>query len=142
MQQVPDKSSFQIILQSDNEDNLSEYWQNQCWYLYDELSKALPEGSIKPLTLESDARERADMLTLFSHTIITEITAKIFVEIIFEAIKNWHYYRPDANIEIKCPDGSIVKITNKSLPKLEECLNENPHLSICEAVSLLKNSAE
>jgi len=53
MEQIPHKNSFQIILQSDNEDDLSEYWQDQCWYLYDELSRALPESSIKPLTLES-----------------------------------------------------------------------------------------
>lgn len=142
MEQVPDKSSFQIVLQSDNEDDLSEYWQNQCWYLYDEISRALPEGSIKPLTLESDTGERADIITLFSHAIVIEITAKIFVEIVFEAIKNWHYYRPDASIEIKCPDGSTVKITKKSFPKLEKYFNENPNLSICEAVSFFNNTAE
>ena len=57
MEQIPDKSSFQIILQSDKVDNLSEYWQDQCWYLYDEISRALPKGSIKPLTLEGSGRK-------------------------------------------------------------------------------------
>lgn len=139
MEQFPHKNSFQIILQSDNEDNLSEYWQDQCWYLYDELSRALPESSIKPLTLESSTGERAD-ITIFFHTIIIEITAKIFVEIVFEAIKNWHYYRPESNIEIKCPDGSIVKITKQSIPELQKYFDENPHFSICEFVSLFNNS--
>lgn len=139
MEQVFDKSSFQIILQSDNVDNLSEYWQDQCWYLYDEISRTLPEGSIKPLTLEGGVGEKADAITLFSHAIIIEITAKLFVEIVFEAIKNWHYYRPEANIEIKCPDGSTVKITNQSMQKLQKYFDENPLLSICDAVNLLKN---
>jgi hypothetical protein len=141
MEQILDKSNFQITLQSDDEDNLSEYWQGQCWYLYDELSRALPEGSIKPLILESSKGERADIITLF-HAIIIEITAKIFVETVFEAIKNWYYYRPEANIEIKCPDGSTIKITNQSIPALQKYFDENPHLSICEAVSLFNNSAE
>lgn len=145
MEQVSDKSNFQIILQSDNEDDLSEYWQGQCWYLYNELSRALPEGSIKPLTLESSTGERADIITLFSQAIIIEITAKIFVETVFEAIKNWHYYRPEANIEIKCPDGSTIKITKQFIPTLQKYFDENqkyfdenPQLSVCEAVSLLK----
>jgi len=129
MEQVPDKISFQIRLQSDNEDDLSEYWQGQCWYLYDELSRALPEGSIKPLTLGGSTGERADITILF-HAIIIEITAKIFVEIVFEAIKNWHYYRQEANIEIKYPDGSIVKITKQSIPELQKYFDENPHLSM------------
>ena len=76
------------------------------------------------------------MITLFSHALLIEITAKIFVEIVFEAIKNWHYYRPDSNIEIKCPDGSIAKITKQTLPKLQKYFDENPNLSICDAVSL------
>lgn len=140
MEQMSDKNSFQIILQSDNADNLSEYWQNQCWYLYDEISRTLPEGSIKPLTLEGDVGERADIVTLFSHVIVAEITAKIFVEIVFEAIKNWHQYRQNANIGIKCPDGSTVKITKQDLPKLQKCFEENPNISICDAVSLFTNS--
>lgn len=142
MEQVSDKSSFQIILRSDSVDNLSEYWQNQCWYLYDEISRALPEGSIKPLTLEGVVGEKADILVLFSHPLFIEITTTIFVEIIFAAIKNWHYYRPDASIEIICPDGSIAKITKQSLPKLQKHFDENTYISICEALSLLKTSHE
>lgn len=139
MEQISDKNTFKIIIQSDNEDNLSEYWQNQCWYLYDELSRALPENSIKPLTLESGMGERTDITTFF-HAIIIEITAKVFVEIVIEIIKNWSYYRQDASVEIECPDGNTVKITKQSIPELQKYLNENPHLSICEAVSLFYNS--
>lgn len=142
MEQVLDKSSFQIILHSNNEDDLSEFWQGQCWYLYDELSRALPKGSIKPLALESGKGEKADALTLFVHAVVIEITAKILVEKVFEAIKNWHRDRSYANIEINCPDGNTFKITKESLPKLINCFCENPHLSICEALSLFNNFNE
>lgn len=60
--QVFDKSSFQIILEPDDGDNFSENWQDQCKYLYDDLYMALPEGSIKPLTLESSVEKNSLMV--------------------------------------------------------------------------------
>jgi hypothetical protein len=56
--QISNKSSFQIILQPDKVDNLSKYWQDQCKRFYDEISMVLPEGSIKPLTLEGVVGEK------------------------------------------------------------------------------------
>ena len=54
--QISNKTSFQIVLQHDKGNNLSKYWQDQCKCFYDEISLALPEGSIKPLTLEGVVR--------------------------------------------------------------------------------------
>ena len=146
MEQVSDKSSFQIILQSNNVDDLSEYWQDQCKYFYDELSSTLPEGSIKPLTLNTTEGGKAPDLIFFSSLVINELPAKliayIFVEALIESIKQWHQYRQSANISVKHPDGSILEISKQFLSKLLKYSKENSQLSIFEVLNHFKNSKE
>lgn len=127
MEKVSDKCNFQIILKSNNEEDFSNYWQAQCHHLYNGISMALPEGMIKPLTLEGDENERNDGVTLFHvlEVLITEITVKFFVDVVMEEIKNWHSYRPSAEILLKCPGGQIFKITKQSIPKLQKYFDEN-----------------
>lgn len=146
MEQVANNHSFQIILQSDNGDNLSEYWQDQCKYLFDELSSVLPEGSIKPLILESSEGEKAVDLTYFSTLVVNELAPKffafVFVETIIEAFKNWFEYRKNSNIELKYPDGNIIELSISCLSELLKYSKENPQLSISEVLDHLKNFKE
>jgi hypothetical protein len=146
MDEIPDEGSFQIVLQSDGIDNLSEYWQDQCKYLYDEISIALPEGSIKPLTLEGTAGEKAIDIVLFSHLIVNEIAAKfvasLFIEIVFESSRKWSNHRRNSNIKVKYPDESVVTISKQFIFKLRNYSKENPQLSIFKVLNHFKNFQE
>lgn len=138
MQEASDKFDFHLILESGGAEDLSEYWQDQCFQFYDDVCRALPEGCIEPLNLKGSEGERVDELTLFSTLVASGITGKVFAEIILDAMKTWLEYRPTADIELKCPDGSTVKIAKLPLSKLSKFLGENPQLSICEALNHLK----
>ena len=138
--QVSDKSNFQIILEPDDGDIFSEYWQDQCKYFYDELFMALPEGSIKPLTLESSAREKTDITICFNFLI--DLVAGVCAHKVFDILKDWYEYRQHASIKIKCPDGSVVEIPKQSITKLSNFSCENPNLSICEALNHFFSSTD
>jgi hypothetical protein len=142
MQEVLDKSDFSIIMTSGNVEDRSEYWQEQCQKLYDSIVRNLSEGSIKPLEFERDQGERIDLITIFSTLVAFGIKGEVFVNVILDLIKNWLEYRPTAEIEIKCPDGSTVKISKLPLSRLSKFFEENPKASICEGLNQFKISNE
>jgi hypothetical protein len=117
MRQISDYTNFQIILKSDNKDDLSDYWQEQCRYLYDEIVLALPEGSIKPSTRESMVGEKAleTVMPNFSEMLVSHIAAEIFLTVVFDAIRRWHQHRPDADVHLfgKRPGEEMSEITNQ-----------------------------
>lgn len=139
--QASNKNSFQIILQAEEGDNFSEYWQDQCKYLYDELYRALPESSIKPLTRKGSTGEKAVEITLFS-TILFEVASKFCARTILEILNNWYENRQNASIKITCPDGSIVEISRQLIHNLPKFSSDNPDLSICEAINRFINSTK
>jgi hypothetical protein len=139
MQHTIDKSYFSIVLKSGGVEDLSEYWQEQCQQLYDSICRNLPEGSIKPLDLEGSTGERVDLITIFSTLAAFGITGEVFVNVVLDLMKTWLEYRPTAEIELKCPDGSTVKISNLPISKLSRFFDENPKVSICEGLNSFKN---
>jgi hypothetical protein len=142
MQESPEKFEFSLILKSEGVDDSSEYWQDQCFQLYFNIYRALPEGCIVPLNLKGSEGERVDAITLFSTLVASGITGKVFAEIILDSVKTWLEYRPTAEIELKCPDVNTIKISNLPLSKLSQFFEENPQLSICECLNRFKNSRE
>jgi len=80
------------------------------------------------------------MATIFSTLAVFGITGKVFAEVILEAMKTWLEYRPTAEIELKCPDGSMVKISKLPLNKLSKFFEENPQLSVFEGLSNFMSS--
>jgi hypothetical protein len=142
MQQVLDKSDFSIIMTSEGIEDSSEYWQEQCQQLYDSIARNLPAGSIKPLSLEGAQGDRVDLLTIFSTLAAFGVTGEFFVNVVLDSMKTWIEYRPTAEIELKCPDGSTVKIAKLPLSKLSKFFEENPKASICEGLNRFKNFTE
>ncbi len=142
MQQVLDKFNFSIILKPGDVEVSSQYWQEQCCQLYGSFCSNLPDGWIEPLKLKCSEGERADLITIFSTLAAFGITGKVFAEVILEAMKIWLEYRPTAEIELKCPDGSTVKISKLPLAKVSTFFKENPQISICEGLNCFKDSNE
>jgi len=141
MQQGSDKSDFSIVLKSGGVEDYSEYWQEQCQWLYDSICRNLPEdSSIEPLNREGSKGDRIVLETIFSTLAVCGITGKVFVDIFTEAMKTWLEYRPTAEIELKCSDGITVKISKIPLAKLSNFFEENPQLSVCEGLHRFKNS--
>lgn len=103
-------------------EDYSEYWQEQCQQLYNSIARNLPEGSIKLSELESEKREKVDLVTVFSVLAAFGITREVFVNVILDSIKTWLEYRPTAEIELKCPDVSTVEITKFPLARLPKFL--------------------
>lgn len=141
MQQILDKSNFDIILKSEDTDYSSEYWQEQCCQLYGSICRSIPDGWIEPLELEGSEGERSDIIHLFSTLAVYGITGKVFI-IILDIMKTWLEYRPTAEIELNCPDGIKVKISKMPLDKLSKFFEENPQLSVCEGLNCFINSNE
>jgi hypothetical protein len=133
------ESNFSILLKSDGVEDFSEFWQGQCQQFYDSVCRSLPEGSIIPLVHEGSEGERVDLAIIFSTLAAFGITGEVFANIILDSMKTWLEFRPTAEIELKCPDGSTVKITKLPLKKLSEFFEENPQLSICEGLNRFKN---
>ena len=82
------------------------------------------------------------LATLFSILAAAGITGKVFVDVIIDCMKTWLEYRPTAEIELKCPDGSTVKISKLPLTKLSKYFEENPKTSICEGLNRFKSLNE
>ncbi|HEY3360661.1 MAG TPA: hypothetical protein VGK06_02235 [Methanosarcina sp.] len=138
MQEGSEQSSFQIVLESEEIEQSTEYWQKQCSILYNSINRNLSEGSIEPLSYGPSGDERG-IITLFSTLIAKSITANVFGKVL-ELIKVWLENRPLAKITIKCPDESTFEISNMSLSSLLEFFNTHQNLSICESFALIKNS--
>ncbi|MDQ1252318.1 MAG: hypothetical protein QG646_1439 [Euryarchaeota archaeon] len=81
-------------------------------------------------------------MTVFSTLTAFGITVKVFSDVILDAMKTWLEYRSTAEIRLKCPDGSTIKISNIPLSKLSQFFEENPQLSICKGLNRFKNSKE
>jgi hypothetical protein len=142
MQGFPDKFDFSLILKSGGAEYSSEHWQEQCCQLYCSICSNIPDGWIEPLKLKCSEGERADITTIFSTLAVFGITGKVFAEIILEAMKTWLEHRPTAEIELKYPDGSTVKISKLPLAELSKFFEENPQISICEGLNRFKDSNE
>lgn len=139
MSQVLGKSDFSILLKSSGAEDSSEYWQEQCHQLFDSICSSLPEGSIEPLNIEGSQGERVDLITVFSTLAAFGVTGEVFVNVVLDSIKTWLEYRPTAEIEIKCPDGSTVKVSKLPLSNLSKYFEENPKASICEGLNPFKS---
>lgn len=151
MQQIVKKSSFSILMTSSSIDNSFDCWQEQCQQLYNSICEYLPKDSIKPSSFKGSDEEKADIITVFSTLAAFGITGKVFGSIILDLMKTWLEHRPTAEIELKCPNGSIkitnlslkicsndsIKITNLSLTGLSEIFKENPYMSICEVLNFI-----
>ena len=142
MKQVIDKFNFSIILKSEDTEDSSEYWQEQCWQFYDSICKNLPDGWMEPLKLKGSEGEKIALTTIFSTLAAFGIAGKVFADIFLDAMNTWLEYRPTAEIELKFPDGNTVNISKLPLAKLSQFFEENPQLSICETLNRFKNSNE
>lgn len=100
MSQVLSKSNFSILLKSSGADDSSEYWQEQCYQLYDSICSSLPEGSIELLNLEGSQGKGVDLITVFSTLAAFGLTGEVFVDVVFDSIKTWLEYRPTAEIKL------------------------------------------
>jgi len=146
--QIFNKSSFQIILQPDKGDNLSRYWQDQCKCFYNEIYMILPEGSIKPLTLEgvvggkNSSCKLYNQLEVLTKPFAAEFIAFKFFEAFKEILKIWSNHQPTADIIIIYSDDSITKITQQFVSKLIEYSKKNQHLSVVQILNNFKNFTE
>ncbi len=142
MKQVNDKFNFSIILKSENIEDSSEYWQEQCWQFYDSICKDLPDGWMEPSKLKGSEGDKASLTTIFSTLAAFGIAGKVFADIFLDSMKTWLEYRPTAEIELKFPDGNTVTISKLPLAKVSKFFDENPQLSICEALNRFKDLNE
>jgi|GEM_PF-782364 hypothetical protein len=138
MQEGSEQSSFQIVLESEEIEQSTGYWQKQCSILYNSINRNLNEGSIEPLSC-GPSRDERGIITIFSTLIAKGITANVFAKVL-ELIKVWLENRPQAKITIKCPDESTFEISNMSLPNILEFFNTHQNLSICDSFALIKSS--
>jgi len=122
MEEAPEIFDFQIIIESTEIDESTDYWQRQCSILYTELHKNLISGSIEPLTSECEISERAGIESILNLLLASGITLETF-DRMYDVFKFWLEFRNSAEITLKYEDGSIIKL---------------PHLSKSEALKLMK----
>lgn len=105
--------TFQISIESEEDEGSNEHWQKQCCLLYNTINRNLMEGSIEPLSCESKKGERAGIITIFSTLLASGLSVKTF-EQVFELIRVWLDCRPKAKVLMKFPNGNMIEISGVS----------------------------
>lgn len=113
MEETPEISDFQIIIESTEIDESTDYWQKQCSILYNELHKNLKFGYIEPLTSECEESERAGIDSLLNILLASGITLEAF-DRMYDVFKLWLEFRNSAEVTLKYEDGSTIKLTHLS----------------------------
>lgn len=121
MQVYSDKFDFQIIVESPEVSEATDYWQKQCSVLYRELKRNLISGSIDPLTPEYEKSEKG-LDIIFYILLASGITLEAF-DRIYDVINIWLENIRSAKVILKHKDGSIIELT---------------HLSKSEAIKLME----
>ncbi len=101
---------FQLLLESEEAEELSEYWQKQCCILYNAINRNIMEGSIEPLTCEGVKGERAGIITTFSVLLASGLSMKTF-EHILDIINVWLENRQKSKVVMKFPNGNEIEIS-------------------------------
>lgn len=119
MENTSEKFDFQIILESEEVDKSSTYWQRQCQTLYDTIRKNLLEGSVSPLSRKGGEGEKTDIIISFDVLTLTGITLNSFY-ILIKLINVWERNRKRANLKFKFRNGSEVICTNLDVDDVPE----------------------
>jgi hypothetical protein len=107
---------FPIVLNIDAKDQNPEDsdWQNECHQLYVQLKDALYADTIESRTIQTESsNDRGDFIELFN-TITAGIASIGGLSLIVDVIKIWLERRKGAEITLKFPDGSEMKISRAS----------------------------
>lgn len=119
MENASEKFDFQIILESEEVENSSTYWQRQCQMLYDTIRKNLAEGSVAPLSRKGGEGDKAEIIISFDILTFTGITLNSFY-ILIKLINVWERNRKRANLKFKFRNGSEVTCTNLEVDEVPE----------------------
>lgn len=124
MPQALDKFDFQIIVESSDVDETTDYWQKQCSVLYSEFNNNLISGSIEPLASECESGEKADICMLLNVLIASSIT-KIALERILDVIDTWLENRSSAKVVLKFDDGSTIELPHQTKEEAFKLMEEH-----------------
>lgn len=119
MENTSEKFDFQIILESEEVEKSSTYWQRQCQMLYDTIRKNLSEGSVAPSSRKGGEGEKASIIISFDILTLTGITLNSFY-ILIKLINVWERNRKRANLKFKFRNGSEVTCTNLDFDDVPE----------------------
>lgn len=101
---------FQLLMESEDAEELSEYWQKQCCTLYNAINRNIDEGSIEPSTCKPAEGERAGIIPVFNVLSASGLSLKS-VGHVFDIVKVWLDVRPKAKVVMKFPNGNEIEIS-------------------------------
>jgi hypothetical protein len=101
---------FQLLLESEDVEELSEYWQRQCCTLYNAINRNIDEGSIEPSTCKAAEGERAGIIPVFNVLSASGLSLKSAGHV-FDIVKVWLDVRPKAKVVMKFPNGNEIEIS-------------------------------
>lgn len=110
MEQNKQLPAFELLINSEEFEELSEYWQRQCCLLYNNINRNLTEGSIKYTTRESSEGERTGIIDVFSVLSVCGVSPKSIGHV-FDQIKMWLERKPKAKVIMKFPNGNSIEIS-------------------------------
>lgn len=119
MENTSEKVDFQIVLESEEVDKSSVYWQRQCQTLYNTIRKNLSEGSVSPSNRKGGEGEKTDIIISFDVLTLTGITLNSFY-ILIKLINIWERNRKRSNLKYKFRNGSEVICTNLDVDDVPE----------------------
>jgi len=110
MEQDEQLPTFQLLLISEEAEELSGYWQRQCCLLYNNINRSITEGSIEPLSYKSAKGERVGIIDMFNVLSVCGLSLNS-VEYVFDQIKVWLERKPKAKVIMKFPNGNSIEIS-------------------------------
>jgi len=102
--------AFELLIISEEFEELSEYWQRQCCLLYNNINRNITEGSIECATSESAEGGRAGIIDVFSVLSVCGLSLNS-VWNVFDQIKVWLEAKPKAKVIMKFPNGNSIEIS-------------------------------
>lgn len=110
MEEGVELPAFQLLIESEEAEESSEYWQKQCCLLYNIINRNITEGSIEPLTCKSAEGERAGIIPVFNVLSASGLSLKSAGHV-FDLVKVWLDVRPKAKVVMKFPNGNEIEIS-------------------------------
>ena len=98
-------------------------WQEECNSLYQQMKQSLDDGTLEPEMLEvEEDGHRGGILEIFN-VLTAGISSIGGLTAIIGAAKLWLDYRKGAEIELKFPDGTGIKLSSASDDDINKLLD-------------------
>jgi hypothetical protein len=99
-------------------------WQDECRRLLQQLRREIPEVTLEPVLEQPTGTGHKGVLELFNQLVMYGLSMGTFANL-FQLLKYWLERHEKAEIQLKFPDGSLLKVQNLTVAEAERKIQEH-----------------